>query len=94
MAHLHAACIHEFPSLPCVVDLTRLRDPRRSFSDVVACMQVEALLNGHIDIAWNGPLAHVRVQRRTGGKYISLGMRDCDRGFQSQVRLMEKRKRC
>jgi hypothetical protein len=23
---------------------------------------VDALLKGHIDIAWNGPLAHVRVQ--------------------------------
>ena len=27
--------------------------------------QVEALLAGHIDIAWNTPLAHVRVKRRT-----------------------------
>ncbi len=29
--------------------------------------QVEMLLAGHIDIAWNTPLGHVRVQRRTGG---------------------------
>ena len=25
--------------------------------------QVEALLAGQVDIAWNGPLAHVRTQR-------------------------------
>ena len=31
---------------------------------------------GHIDIAWNTPLAHVRVQRRTEGRSRSLGMRD------------------
>ncbi|CAE8641739.1 unnamed protein product [Polarella glacialis] len=43
--------------------------------------QVEALLGGHIDIAWNGPLAHVRTQKRTGGASLSLGMRDVDCSF-------------
>lgn len=47
--------------------------------------QVEELLAGHIDVAWNTPLAHVRVKRRTRGESISLGMRDCDRDFQSKV---------
>src|SRR6185369_5727394 len=47
--------------------------------------QVETLLKGHIDIAWNTPLAHVRVQRRTGGQSISLGMRDADRDFRAKV---------
>ncbi|HYW73189.1 MAG TPA: phosphate/phosphite/phosphonate ABC transporter substrate-binding protein [Pyrinomonadaceae bacterium] len=47
--------------------------------------QVEALLRGHIDIAWNTPLAHVRVRERTGGKSLSLGMRDSDRDFQAKV---------
>jgi phosphonate transport system substrate-binding protein len=47
--------------------------------------QVEALLNGHIDIAWNTPLAHVRVKERTGGKSLSLGMRDSDRDFRAKV---------
>jgi len=47
--------------------------------------QVESLLAGHIDIAWNTPLAHVRVQKRTGGKSLSLGMRDSDRDFRSRV---------
>src|ERR1044071_87506 len=47
--------------------------------------QVESLLQGHIEIAWNTPLAHVRVRQRTGGKSHSLGMRDSDRDFRSKV---------
>ena len=47
--------------------------------------QVEALLAGHVDIAWNTPLAHVRVQRRTEGTSVSLGMRDSDRDFSSRL---------
>jgi ABC-type phosphate/phosphonate transport system substrate-binding protein len=47
--------------------------------------QVEALLRGHIDIAWNTPLAHVRVQQKTGGASLSLGMRDSDRDFHSKI---------
>src|SRR4051812_40767577 len=47
--------------------------------------QVEELLAGHVDIAWNTPLAHVRVQRRTEGKSLSLGMRDSDRDFRAKV---------
>ena len=47
--------------------------------------QVEALLRGHIDIAWNTPLAHVRVRQRTGGRSLSLGMRDSDRDFRANV---------
>lgn len=47
--------------------------------------QVEALLAGHVDIAWNTPLAHVRVRRRTGGESLSLGMRDSDRDFRSHL---------
>jgi phosphonate transport system substrate-binding protein len=47
--------------------------------------QVEALLAGHIDVAWNAPLAHVRVQRRTGGRSCGLGMRDSDRDFHAKV---------
>ena len=48
--------------------------------------QVSALLNGHIDIAWNGPLAHVRLQKRAHkGRTLSLGMRDVDRDFQSVI---------
>ena len=47
--------------------------------------QVETLLKGHIDLAWNTPLAHVRAQKRTEGKTISLGMRDSDRDFRAKV---------
>jgi ABC-type phosphate/phosphonate transport system substrate-binding protein len=47
--------------------------------------QVEALLAGHVDIAWNTPLAHVRVQRRTDGRSRSLGMRDSDRDFRAKI---------
>ncbi|HXG58975.1 MAG TPA: PhnD/SsuA/transferrin family substrate-binding protein [Thermoanaerobaculia bacterium] len=47
--------------------------------------QVEELLAGHIDIAWNTPLAHVRVRHRTGGTSVSLGMRDSDRDFHAKV---------
>lgn len=47
--------------------------------------QVEALLAGHVDIAWNTPLAHVRVQKRTDGESLSLGMRDSDRDFRSHL---------
>ena len=47
--------------------------------------QVEALLQEHIDIAWNTPLAHVRVRQRTDGKSHSLGMRDSDRDFRAKL---------
>ena len=42
-------------------------------------MQVDALLAGHIDVAWNSPLAWVDAQRRTGGACRALAMRDTDR---------------
>jgi phosphonate transport system substrate-binding protein len=47
--------------------------------------QVEQLLEGRIDIAWNTPLAHVRVKRRTRGASHSLGMRDTDRDFHAKL---------
>jgi ABC-type phosphate/phosphonate transport system substrate-binding protein len=47
--------------------------------------QVESLLAGHIDIAWNTPLAHVRVRRRTEGRSRSLAMRDTDRDFHAKI---------
>ena len=47
--------------------------------------QVEELLKGHIDVAWNTPLAHVRVQKRTEGRSKSLGMRDSDRDFHAKI---------
>jgi ABC-type phosphate/phosphonate transport system substrate-binding protein len=47
--------------------------------------QVESLLQGHIDVAWNTPLAHARVRRRTHHKSVSLGMRDSDRDFSAKI---------
>jgi phosphonate transport system substrate-binding protein len=47
--------------------------------------QVDSLLAGWIDIAWNTPLAHVRVKQHTGGRSLSLGMRDSDRDFHSRI---------
>jgi ABC-type phosphate/phosphonate transport system substrate-binding protein len=42
-------------------------------------LQVDALLAGHIHIAWNSPLAWVDGQRRTNGKCRAIAMRDTDR---------------
>jgi phosphonate transport system substrate-binding protein len=47
--------------------------------------QVAELVAGHIDIAWNTPLAHVRVRRQTDGQSRSLGMRDSDRDFHTKI---------
>eukprot|EP00658_Telonema_sp_P-2_P084099 TRINITY_DN9245_c0_g1_i6.p1 TRINITY_DN9245_c0_g1~~TRINITY_DN9245_c0_g1_i6.p1 ORF type:complete len:680 (+),score=126.56 TRINITY_DN9245_c0_g1_i6:92-2131(+) len=48
--------------------------------------QVGALLDGWIDVAWNGPVAHVMTQHLAGdGATVSLGMRDCDRDFKTVV---------
>ncbi|MDA1018493.1 MAG: PhnD/SsuA/transferrin family substrate-binding protein [Planctomycetota bacterium] len=47
--------------------------------------QVQALLDQHIDVAWNTPLAHVRIKHHTGGQSLSLGMRDSDRDFHSRL---------
>lgn len=42
-------------------------------------LQVEALLKGEIDIAWNSPLAWLDSQRRSGGRCRAIAMRDTDR---------------
>lgn len=47
--------------------------------------QVESLLRGHVDVAWNTPLAHARVRRRTKNASLSLGMRDSDRDFHAKI---------
>jgi phosphonate transport system substrate-binding protein len=47
--------------------------------------QVQSLVNGHIDVAWNGPIAHVMTEELSPGNVVSLGMRDVDRDFQSVV---------
>ena len=42
-------------------------------------LQVDALLAGHVHIAWNSPLAWLDAQRRTGGTCRAIAMRDTDR---------------
>jgi phosphonate transport system substrate-binding protein len=44
---------------------------------------VDALATGHVDIAWNTPLAHARYHVRSGGKSQTLVMRDVDRDFRA-----------
>lgn len=45
--------------------------------------QVEALLAGHVDIAWNTNVAWVRTLRRSGGTARALAMRDTDLTFRT-----------
>src|SRR5579863_7696381 len=42
---------------------------------------VDALVAGHIDIAWNTPLAYLQARERLGGQCLVLGMRDSDVNF-------------
>lgn len=46
-------------------------------------MQVDALMEGEIDIAWNSPLAWLDANLRSGGKSLNGSMRDTDRDRQS-----------
>lgn len=48
-------------------------------------MQVQALLNREIDIAWNSPLAWVETELRTGGRCRAIAMRDTDRDRVSYI---------
>ena len=48
-------------------------------------LQVTALLDGAIDIAWNSPLAWLDAQRRSGGRCRAIAMRDTDRNRVSYV---------
>src|SRR5215469_15751162 len=45
--------------------------------------QVEALLGGQVDIAWNTNLAWVRTVRRSEGRCAALAMRDTDVGYRT-----------
>jgi ABC-type phosphate/phosphonate transport system substrate-binding protein len=42
-------------------------------------LQVDALMNRSVDIAWNSPLAWVDAQRRSDGTCRAIAMRDTDR---------------
>ncbi len=47
--------------------------------------QVEALLAGHVDVAWNTNVAWVRTQRRSGGQARALASRDTDLTFKTYM---------
>lgn len=42
---------------------------------------VDALVAGHVDLAWNTNTAYVRAEERLGGRALVLGMRDVDDGY-------------
>ncbi|MCA1596144.1 MAG: phosphate/phosphite/phosphonate ABC transporter substrate-binding protein [Chloroflexi bacterium] len=42
-------------------------------------LQVDALVNGHIQVAWNSPLAWLDTLRLTDGRCRAIAMRDTDR---------------
>jgi ABC-type phosphate/phosphonate transport system substrate-binding protein len=42
-------------------------------------LQVDALLERRLDVAWNSPLAWLDAQHRTGGRCRAIAMRDTDR---------------
>jgi ABC-type phosphate/phosphonate transport system substrate-binding protein len=46
---------------------------------------VESLKDGHVDIAWNTPLAHARYQQTCGRTGQTLVMRDVDCGFRCKL---------
>ena len=48
-------------------------------------LQVQALLDHQIDIAWNSPLAWVDAQRRSDGRCRAIAMRDTDRDRASYI---------
>ena len=48
-------------------------------------LQVDSLLRGHVDVAWNSPLAWVDAQRRSGGTCRAIAMRDTDRDRCSHI---------
>jgi ABC-type phosphate/phosphonate transport system substrate-binding protein len=48
-------------------------------------LQVTALVERHIDIAWNSPLAWVDAVRRTNGGCRAIAMRDTDRDRVSHI---------
>ena len=48
-------------------------------------LQNQGLISGHLDIAWNSPLAWLDAQRLSGGKCRAIAMRDTDRDRVSHI---------
>jgi phosphonate transport system substrate-binding protein len=51
--------------------------------------QVDDLVSGRLDAAWNTNLAHVLTLQRTGGDAGALAMRDTDRDWHSRIVALE-----
>ena len=48
-------------------------------------LQVQTLINSHLEIAWNSPLAWVDTQRLSRGACRAIAMRDTDRDRCSHI---------
>jgi ABC-type phosphate/phosphonate transport system substrate-binding protein len=48
-------------------------------------LQVDGLAKGHLDVAWNSPLAWLDAERRLGGRCRAVAMRDTDRDRVSRL---------
>jgi phosphonate transport system substrate-binding protein len=48
-------------------------------------LMVQTLVQGHIDIAWNSPLAWLDAERQLGGACRAIAMRDTDRDRVSHI---------
>ncbi len=48
-------------------------------------LQNEGLISGHLDIAWNSPLAWLDAQRLSGGTCRAIAMRDTDRDRETHL---------
>ncbi len=48
-------------------------------------LQDEALIEGHVHVAWNSPLAWLNAQRMSEGKCRAIAMRDTDRDRVSHI---------
>jgi len=51
--------------------------------------QVDALVAGGLDAAWNTNLAYVQTLERTGGRARAIAMRDTDRGWTSKIVVLD-----
>ena len=57
--------------------MSQAQTPMMTIDQIQAEMlaECEALLAGHIDVVWQGPLTHVQALRQTGGRCKGLAMR-------------------
>lgn len=51
--------------------------------------QVDTLVDGRLDAAWNTNLAYVQTLERTSGRARPIAMRDTDRGWTSKIVVLE-----